>query len=585
MDVNPNRMMLQEYVDCGFCLVPIPLGSKAPVTLEWNKKDNCIYKGHGQLNGGNVGLAHAYCGTCTLDIDDFQATSGWFTAHGLDLASYFMCDGAVQIISGKPNRAKLLYRTSVTLPSVEVEGIFELRCAAKNGLTVQDLLPPSIHPDTHKPIEWRGDWKNLPTLPDDLLSLWKSILRPSVRNNSQDSNEEVIGIGARNQRLASIAGSLRRQGLNAETIYKALAPINTSKCSPPLEDKELWSIAKSVNRYTPNPQHESSKEKQKGNTVSYVRLNEVEPTPIEWVAEGILAIGKITLLVGQPGIGKTQVLTKLCHSLTTGVGYPFSGNDSPGNVLYISIELDRGYMAYSFSGRQENFIHLESIQETDENGQVWRRPIHPFYDFDAIDQICNEAGGVGAVIVDTLGSHMNSVIDSREVNKVMSSLEDLMVKYTACCVLAVHTNKDPNKSAIDRVGGSSAIAGRASFVFTLGKDKDNSDVVHIVSSKSRYTDMKQYNFSLNIKEGKWLFGESGNDPNELLREKESGEGATRKWLKEALSDGPRRVGDLKNAWRNAGYNDNAIQVTRQRMNIVSYDDPPKSRKFYWMLPV
>ena len=45
------------------------------------------------------------------------------------------------------------------------------------GLTVQDVLPPSIHPDTQQPYRWagRGHWTRLPMVPMQLLDLWRAL--------------------------------------------------------------------------------------------------------------------------------------------------------------------------------------------------------------------------------------------------------------------------------------------------------------------------------------------------------------------------------------------------------------------------
>jgi len=66
------------------------------------------------------------------------------------------------------------------MPSrVFASGALEFRCASKNGTTQQDLLPPSIHPDTGLAYRWEfgepllGDWRNPPPLPEALRALWR----------------------------------------------------------------------------------------------------------------------------------------------------------------------------------------------------------------------------------------------------------------------------------------------------------------------------------------------------------------------------------------------------------------------------
>ena len=56
--------------------------------------------------------------------------------------------------------------------------VYELRCATTGGLTVQDVLPPSIHPETKQPYRWAGagNWTRLPAIPQALLDLWSGML-------------------------------------------------------------------------------------------------------------------------------------------------------------------------------------------------------------------------------------------------------------------------------------------------------------------------------------------------------------------------------------------------------------------------
>lgn len=64
---------------------------------------------------------------------------------------------------------------------------------------------------------------------------------------------ERIGQGSRNTVLMSLAGTMRRRGMDAEEIAVALLAINQRRCVPPLEEQEVRSIATSAARYAPQP--------------------------------------------------------------------------------------------------------------------------------------------------------------------------------------------------------------------------------------------------------------------------------------------------------------------------------------------
>lgn len=199
-----------DYVRSGWALVPIPAGFKGPQgegSVGWNRKERCVVTDTTAAKlKENYGLAHAYSGTCSIDIDDFERASIWLSERGVSLEELLQAPDAVRISSGRPNRAKLLYRLIQPVASKKViaadkANIIDFRCATADGKTVQDVLPPSVHPDTGKPYVWEygdeliGDWRALPEIPAALLNVWRALLVDSPGNgekSSQFANKERV---------------------------------------------------------------------------------------------------------------------------------------------------------------------------------------------------------------------------------------------------------------------------------------------------------------------------------------------------------------------------------------------------------
>lgn len=188
--VQQHPASADAYIRYGWSIVPIPPGTKGPTTDGWNLKQNAL-KDQTQLPPmWGIGLAHAYSGTMALDLDDFDAAYELLKDEGVDIRELYDAPNAVIIDSGREGRGKLLYAMpfGLVLETKRVTSngktIYELRCGTSTGTTVQDVLPPSIHPDTHQPYRWagRGNWTRLPTIPAELLTLWQGLLiRNSVR--------------------------------------------------------------------------------------------------------------------------------------------------------------------------------------------------------------------------------------------------------------------------------------------------------------------------------------------------------------------------------------------------------------------
>jgi hypothetical protein len=196
---QPNQVLglpasFDAYIRHGWSLVPMPSGTKGPTAAGWNRKENCLRDSTHLPPGHNVGLAHAYSGTMALDIDDWDTSVDELARHGISLQQLYDAHDAVTIISGNPGHGKLLYAMpfGLALPSKKIttpfNGVkkvtYELRCATTNDLTVQDVLPPSIHPNG-RPYQWggKGRWEQLPIIPQALLDLWQSMLAADAERN------------------------------------------------------------------------------------------------------------------------------------------------------------------------------------------------------------------------------------------------------------------------------------------------------------------------------------------------------------------------------------------------------------------
>ena len=217
MQAHPASV--DAYIRHGWSLVPIPPGTKGPRGVGWNRKEARLID-HSMLpTGYGIGLAHAYSGTMALDIDHWGHAEAAMRERGLNLRSFFDAPDAVTIESGNSGHGKLLYRMPfgaalpskklhVTTPTGERVNFIDFRCGTGNGMTVQDVLPPSIHPVTRRPYQWggKGRWDNLPIIPTELLDWWQGI------------------IGADNSRVIKVDGGIKASWGEIESALYAISP-------------------------------------------------------------------------------------------------------------------------------------------------------------------------------------------------------------------------------------------------------------------------------------------------------------------------------------------------------------------------
>jgi hypothetical protein len=111
------------------------------------------------------------------------------------------------------------------------------------------IAPPSRHSSGGR-YEWSVDGH-----PDELepaqAPAWLLEGLRARRNGTAPPVGEAIPEGARNAELASLAGTMRRRGMDEAAIRAALRETNRLRCRPPLDEGEVASIAASITRYRP----------------------------------------------------------------------------------------------------------------------------------------------------------------------------------------------------------------------------------------------------------------------------------------------------------------------------------------------
>jgi putative DNA primase/helicase len=109
------------------------------------------------------------------------------------------------------------------------------------------IVPPSLHV-SGKRYRWRN-YTQIADAPDWFLQLLLDAARKSYAIGQQIG--ETIPEGRRNITLTSLAGTMRRRGLDAVEIEPSLLVVNERRCDPPLPEDEVRDVAIGVCRYEP----------------------------------------------------------------------------------------------------------------------------------------------------------------------------------------------------------------------------------------------------------------------------------------------------------------------------------------------
>ena len=170
-----------------------------------------------------------------------------------------------------------------------------------------------------------------------------------------------------------------------------------------------------------------------------INMEDVEATEVKWLWYPYIPYGKITIIQGDPGEGKTTLVLNLAAKLTR-------GEKLPESVKAIELSMTDH--------------HLEAaIQQT----------------------------GAKLVILDPLQAYLGAKVDmhrANEVRPVFKHLAAVAEKYECAIVLIAHLNKTAGMKAAYRMLGSVDITAAARSILIVGRIKNNPTVRVMVHSKS-----------------------------------------------------------------------------------------------------
>ena len=599
-----------DYVRAGFALVPIPLGSKGPRTKNWNVEESAVRDEASaeHLTNCNIGLAHRWSGTCAVDVDDFQRANPWFAAQGIDLQALLDADDSVLIVSGKPNRTKLLFRLPPGVSWLPTQMLgsdgLELRCASGDGaVTVQDVLPPSIHPDTGKPYQWagKGDWQNLPVLSPQLLALWRSLaMEAKITRVEERASVDIILEGGRNNHLASLAGAMRHRGVSQSVIEAALFSENAERCTPPLRDAEVRSIAKSFGRYPPPAI--TTKYADGMSRVILTRGSDVEPEAVDWLWNGWLAAGKLHLIGGAPGTGKTTIAAALAAVVTCGGLWPDGSRAEAGSVVFWSGEDDNADTLNprlrAAGANMDRVFTVDGVHEGSE-----RYPFDPAVHMDALRAALVQHPNVRLIVIDPVVSAING--DSHknaEVRRGLQPLVDLAGEFRCALLGVTHFSKGTSgRDPVERITGSLAFAALARLVIVTAKQEvEGEDPGRRLMLRAKSNIGPDGDgFVYDLKQGE-LPGYSGvlassvqwgevvhGSARELLAGAEQPTNSHRdaaSFLRELLAEGPMTAEDVFERAKAEGYSSDQMKRAKDRIRAKSSKEGYRGRWIWHLLP-
>lgn len=216
--------------------------------------------------------------------------------------------------------------------------------------------------------------------------------------------------------------------------------------------------------------------------VDSVTLCDVVMRSVRWLWPGRIPRGKITLLAGNPGLGKSQITCSLASIVTGGGLWPVDRTEcEPGSVIILSAEDDpEDTIAPRFEAagaRLERCEFIRAVIDRDPNGQPISRSWDIAADVDKMMRLARMIGDVRLIVIDPISAYLGNV-DAHKNAQIRGALRPLagMARDLGAAVLLVtHLNKagNGNTEALTRVMDSIAFVAAARAAYLVTKDDDD----------------------------------------------------------------------------------------------------------------
>ncbi len=305
---------------------------------------------------------------------------------------------------------------------------------------------------------------------------------------------------------------------------------------------------------------------------TFVTLSSVKARKVQWLWEPYIPFGMITILEGDPGLGKSFLSMFLASEISRGGHLPDGGDLDQGNVLYISAEDDPSYTTRpridAMCGDPDRIRVLNGRLAFDDKGLKVLRAELDEYEPDLI-------------IIDPWVSFIppdTRVKDPNSIRALIDEVESVAKDYGCAIVLIRHLTKMKQDNALYQGGGTVDMIAAARSAIRIGQHPDNPDhrvMAHLKHNVGPKGPSWVYMMLIPTEEGGVprleFIGEEEISVNELnaavgntsARPKDAAE----EFINRELRDGPRKAKEMLALAEQVGISKRTLDRARTRMGV------------------
>lgn len=317
-------------------------------------------------------------------------------------------------------------------------------------------------------------------------------------------------------------------------------------------------------------------------------LDNVEPESVDWLWDKRIPLGKLTMLVGDPGGGKSFVSLAIASAVTRGRRLPDDFEEPPAPARVLMLNFEDG-LADTIRPRAELtgcdlalLAVIEGVIECD------RPTTFGAHHIPVLDAQLEQMPDVRLVVIDPIAQMLGDVNTSKdnEVRTALQPLKEMAERRHIAVVCVVHLRKADAERTMYRVSGSIAFVGFARSVLLVAKEDDGGrrSISRIKGNLSK--DPEPVEFVIDD-EG---FGWRGVAP-DLSAEAMLAAGGKKPrsnkvvdFLRAELADGPRLAREIFALGEEQQFSADQIKRAKAVIGIVATKESRRNGGWFWELP-
>ena len=542
----------------------------------------------------NIGIVTGAASNCVvLDIDDDKGGSQSLEAYEIPVTPcaktgsgwhyYFRHPGFdVSNFAGK-------------LPGVDLRG--------DGGYAV---APPSVHPNG-KSYEWIVSPEHcaLAEMPKWLLDLCAAndnVAKATSYGEAWFDDCDALAEaepGQRNDLLNQVAckaGSLSASG-NLDRSSAIDAMMDACKRNGLLDADGAKSVRDTIRSGLlagmKNPRGPEPKLPPTGG-LKLTKASAIKPERIDWLWPGVLAKGKLCIIAGDPGLGKSQVSASIAAMVSRGLAWPASEvKCKPGNVIMFSAEdgvADTIVPRLIAAGADLERIHVHSASdEPSDRSFNLKRDIH------ALRNAVEAMGECSLIVIDPIASYLGGADSNNnsEIREILGALQAIQEQYGTCVLGVHHLNKKAGSQAAYRLSGSLAFVAAARSAFIVERDGADKELRLMAPAKVNIAkDTVSFAYRIQSQEIEggieaptviWEKYSDSRTADDVLAEKDDGGalGEAENMLREMLADGPTHSSECYEEARTRAIAERTLDRAKTKLGVRSKRD---GKRWMWSLP-